>query len=63
MQKKLYVNLMNNVRFLKQSFGHSPALCRAVVGVCALHGHFCKIDRILASTRRLLQVIGTYSFI
>lgn len=33
------------------------------VGACALYGHFCKIDRIGASSRQLLHVIGTYSFI
>lgn len=33
------------------------------VGACALYGHFCKIDRIGASSRRLLHVIGTYGFI
>ena len=33
------------------------------VGTCALYGHFCKIDRIGASSRRLLHVIATYSFI
>lgn len=33
------------------------------VGTCALYGHYCKIDRIGTSSRRLLHVIGTYSFI
>lgn len=33
------------------------------VGACALYGHFCKIDRIGASSRRVMHVIGTSSFI
>lgn len=54
---------VRNVRPAITSLAFATRLAGRGVGVCALHGHFCKIDRIGTSSRRLLHVIGTYSFI
>ncbi len=54
---------VGNARLNRFSQPINASKIRRCAGDCALHGHFCKIDRIGASTRRLLHVIGTNSFI
>jgi hypothetical protein len=57
------LNPVGNVWPFKSASSFGKGGARRTASACALYGHFCKIDRIGASSRRLLHVMGTYSFI